>query len=140
MSWRRVGALVAGAIAIACSRSDSSTPSTDTANPLASCGGSSRALFAGRLATNFQGVLLQVAGTDEVLGVTGRLDDLVQMDSNGRIVDACFDVQLEGTCAHHDERTFPVPYTLDVARVVDSRRVTPTNESPCLPSKTHRRR
>jgi len=139
MSWRRVGALVAGAIAIACSRSDSSTRVTDTANPLASCGASSRALFAGRLATDFKGARLQVAGTDEVLGVTGALGDLVQMDSNGRIVDACFDVELEGTCADHGERIYPVRYTLDVARVVDSRRVALTNAS-CLPWKTHRRR
>jgi hypothetical protein len=140
MSRRRVGALVAGAIAVACSRSDPSTGGTDPASPLASCGSSNPALFAGRLATNFQGVLLQVAGTDEVLGVTGRLDDLVQMNSNGRIADACFDVELEGTCAEHDERTFPVRYTLDVARVVDSRPVVPTNENPCLPSKRHGRR
>lgn len=139
MDWRRVSALVAGAIAIACSRSDSPTRVTDPANPLASCGASSPALFAGRLATDFQGALIQVAGTDEVLGVTGMLGDLVQMDSNGRIVDACFDVKLEGTCAEHDVRTYPVRYTLDVARVVDSHPVALTNAS-CLPSKTRNRR
>jgi len=139
MDWRRVGALVAGAIAIACSRSDSSTGVTDPASPLASCGASRAARFSGRLATDFRGVLLQVAGTDELVGVTGRLDDLVQTDSNGRMVDACFDVQLEGTCAEHDVRSFPVRYTLEVARVVDRRQVAPTKESPCLPSKRHDR-
>jgi len=139
MSRRRGGALVAGVIAIACSRSDSSNRVTDKANPLASCGASSPALFAGRLATDFRGARLRVAGTDEVLGVTGKLGDLVQTDSNGRIVDACFDVELEGTCADHDVRLYPVRYTLDVARVVDSRPVALTNAG-CLPSKAHGRR
>ena len=106
---------------------------TDKVIPLASCGSSSRALFAGRLAINFKGALLHVAGTDELLGVTGKLGDLVQTDPNGRIANACFDVQLEGTCGEHDARVFPLRYTLDVERVVESRPV--TNAGPCLPSK-----
>jgi hypothetical protein len=131
--------ILAGAIAIACHEADSPIQVSDSGSVIAACKASSRALFAGRLATDFEGILLQVEGTDEVLGVGGELGDLVQSDSKGLIAKACFDVQLDGTCSDAGERTYPVRYWVNVSRVVESRRVQ-VSDGRCMPWEMNVRR